>query len=244
MAVLSKALDDAGIPNFQWGDHLNQIRYCRNASILCGLVVAASQLETATSILSSTELCPCNCSPGNSCGIFNSHPPFDPSIAPRVHFTVPSMLPCQLVFLCANEDMLHLIPLTPSHPNPASLEWDEYAIQLYPNETIDGEDANEIHVAKFLTARSIVKVLMICLLLSPANQYRLYRYPNWMLNELGVADKENSHVGDLGSAAVNEWWEGFWKALTMSMPLETAQRLRSAALQELQTIVPNSDRTF
>ncbi|KAA1478525.1 hypothetical protein DENSPDRAFT_875733 [Dentipellis sp. KUC8613] len=235
MANISKALDDAGIPNFQWGDHLNQLHDCDNASVLCGLVVQRSQLDAATSILSSTELCPCDCSPEKFCELPGAHHPFNPVVAPRVHFTVPSMMPCHLVFLCANEDMLDLIPLTPSHPNPASLEWEELNIQLHPDRPAEDDLAMEAHPIKCLSASSVVRLLMLCNLLLPSDQQRLSHYSSWYLLQYAIANGEYGVAEDIGSVALNAWWRGFW--LSINNPSKRSQWLQTQARKEAQAII-------
>lgn len=141
-----------------------------------------------------------------------------------------------MVILCANEDMLNLFPLTPSHRNPASIEWHEDRIPLYPNRPADGEHANMFHTVRNLTGTSLVKVLMLFLLFLPAEQLRQVRYPSGLLLELAIADDERSNVGDLGDASLTALWQGCWKEFG-AVPRETVERLKSEARKEWQGII-------
>lgn len=141
-----------------------------------------------------------------------------------------------MVILCANEDMLNLFPLTPTHPNPASIEWHEDRILLYPNRPADGEHANMSHKIRCITAPSLVKVLMLCLLFLPGEQLRRVRYFSGLLLEFSIADDEKSNVGDLGDASLTALWQGCWKEFGAA-PRETVERLKSEARKEWQGII-------
>lgn len=132
-----------------------------------------------------------------------------------------------IIFLCANQDMLNLLPLTPSRPNPAGLTWDEYSIELYPSRPADETAEAEKHPPRFLPASSLVKVLLLCTLFLPPSHQRLCRYLSWILRELGIFDDEHGHFGASGCPALNALWLGYWKVLRV--PTDKAVQLRSAA---------------
>jgi hypothetical protein len=183
-AAISKLLDEHEIPNFIWGDLLNKWRgnphlanvrdtegsfSCFWFSLqVCGFVVAAADLDKASTAIMCAGLPVCHCkSPAHEA---------DPASRKGlpIHFVVTQEHVNMLVFLCPNDILLNLIPLTSAHPNPATLQFDQIRVSLYDRYFplhVDEEDSDTVaidgtHKINVLKTESLIKLLLLLDVLS------------------------------------------------------------------------------
>ncbi|SJL00798.1 uncharacterized protein ARMOST_04112 [Armillaria ostoyae] len=158
VAAVSKVLDEAGIPHFIWGDLLNWWRGNPHVPRVCGYVVAASDVEAATTAIVGAGLPLCTC----RSRIHQADPGTSGTLP--VHFPVENCIGADIIFLTGNDRLLDLIPLTSDHPNPADLQYERFAVPLRDRlqPTITYESANpDRQVVNVLTTTSLVKVFLL-----------------------------------------------------------------------------------
>ncbi|THH03530.1 hypothetical protein EW146_g10424 [Bondarzewia mesenterica] len=170
-AAVSKVLDDDGIPNFLWGDLLNWWRGNPHVPSMCGFVVPGEYLDKAIAAITRAGLPECTC----TCPLHVADPASGISLP--VHFLVPQPIWSTFLFLCTNETLLNLIPLTPAHPNPASLQYDRLRVSLQDHfylprvdEDIESNLAEGTYVVNVLTAASLFKALLLLDVFSPPDR--------------------------------------------------------------------------
>ncbi|OBZ73202.1 hypothetical protein A0H81_06952 [Grifola frondosa] len=179
-AAVSKVLDDAGIPNFLWGDLLNSWRGNPHMANICGFVVSTEDFQRATHVITTAGLPVCSCEDF----LHQSNP--DSMAALPVHFSVPQWCSDVLLFLCPNDSLLNLIPLTSAHANPASLQYDRIRLSLHDtwysphvdNNAVDSTSSlGETHVVNVLTTSSLIKAwLLLDVLSAPHRVGIVYEY--------------------------------------------------------------------
>ncbi|KAK7463435.1 hypothetical protein VKT23_006787 [Stygiomarasmius scandens] len=215
-AAVSKILDNANIPNFIWGDLLNRWRGNAHLPQICGFVVPTELLDNAVSAIEKHRLplCPCTSTSHHA----------DPSSdvwLPK-HFVIPLGFGIkQYLFLCPSDALLDLLPLTPSHPNPASLEYDLFRVSLRnrftpfeiykPGEQLPlhSDNLDDTHPLKVLTASSLVKALILLMIFSPPERQGVDWEYCQMLSFLRVdMDREEQQL-HFGSQSIQRLWDRY-----------------------------------
>ncbi|KAG6876047.1 hypothetical protein C0993_005957 [Termitomyces sp. T159_Od127] len=206
--AVAKLLDDAHIANTMWGDLLYW--WCGNPHVpqICGFIVPSDQLETAVSVVEKAGLPSCNCESNFHFADWNK-----PIWLPK-HFRVPQPYNMFMtLFLCPSDRLLDLVPLDSSHPNPAGLQYDKYALPLYDHylPTIPlvpgAEVPADYYAIKVLTPTSLIEVLLLLAAFSSLFD-GVGRHFTDLLARFAFASIDKPYV--LQSPALQQVWDSYY----------------------------------
>ncbi|OCH89448.1 hypothetical protein OBBRIDRAFT_663222 [Obba rivulosa] len=164
-AAVSRALDGAGIPHILWGDHIDNLYGAPICPALCAFVVQEVQLKDAEAVADRLGLESMRCSLclGETAMHF-----LRPHVPDSEHWFIKEEM--SLAFVSSNEcDFLDLLPLIDAHPNPLELSLRRAAVFLSDTgqsarrpfaQTYSPSDPS-VHVVRFLTAPSLLKILTL-----------------------------------------------------------------------------------
>ena len=128
-----------------------------------------------------------------------------------VHFCVPSTAGVDILYLCPHDIFLDLIPLSPSHPNPAGLEWLTFDVNFrHPDPNTVG-NPEDMHVLRVLMGSSLTKVLLLLSALSPETRGGVIFSWEFTLLQLRHMVKT---WGNTGSGILEEYWDITFDAMT------------------------------
>ncbi|KAK1228031.1 hypothetical protein PQX77_008946 [Marasmius sp. AFHP31] len=152
VAAASRVLDAAGVSHCLWGDLLNRWRGNPHIPAFCGFVVSSDDLTLARIAITRAGLPPCNCKSYIHCSGDYDYG------SRRIHFPIKG-LPTSELFLVGDAELLYLIPLLSSHPNPAHLEFEEISLSL-------GQGDKQTQKVRALTRSSLIKIYLLGFALS------------------------------------------------------------------------------
>ncbi|GBE87485.1 hypothetical protein SCP_1101620 [Sparassis crispa] len=204
-AAVSKVLSDAEIPNFLWGDLLNSWRGHPHLPNVCGFVVPSESLDKAVDAISHSGLSACHCEEP-----LHLADPSSGTFLP-VHFAVPQPYSTVYLYLCPSSVLLDLIPLTPTHANPAALEHERFRVSLRDQYSAPRADTGvsaglvgDTYALNVLTASSLVKALLLLDCLSPPERVGVGAMYSYVLHIMAVSDPGPY---DFGSPSLQSLWE-------------------------------------
>ncbi|CCM00742.1 uncharacterized protein FIBRA_02782 [Fibroporia radiculosa] len=216
-AAVSKILNEANIPAFIWGDLLNNWRGNPHMPHTCGFVVPAYDFERAVEAISGAGLPMCTCE--DFLHVSESGSP----ISLPVHFVVPQEYVPVLLFLCPSDLLLDLLPITPAHPNPASLYFDRIklpftnsAVFLHDDPTASSSEDYQVVCA--LTASSLIKAWLLLDALSPPNRRGISYTYAFLLHIMAVDVSPGQH--DFHSKSL----QALWQQVYLNSNCETTKR--------------------
>lgn len=140
-------------------------------------MVANDQLDDAIAAISRAGLPPCSCK--SLIHHSRDEGAFDPL---PVHFSVPAELGKKIIYLCPNDVLLNLIPLTPQHPNPAALTWrrvdfELYSSPFYSHKLPPNFKGARVHPINVLDTQCLLRaLLLLCVFAPPRRQGLVYHY--------------------------------------------------------------------